>query len=308
MTRPAVLLPTALALVVLAAGCLGLDDGLRSSDDAARTAVQAPGISEDAAMLVLEVTDPAIHPIEGVEATVDTSAGSHRALTDATGIVRIEGLEPGRAIVTLTAADHEDRQLTLDLPGGETTQRSIVLPPSTETHSAVQVFEFHGFFECSATYLIVTGDCLSPVDAAAEQAGIDVEPNATNGRFIFRFPVERGWSKIQVRQTWEDPVAGAGSMMRVNLEPIAPNGTTGHSPQYAETEGQSPIALAVANGQRHANASSEAMLVPEEGGWLRTRSFHLGLAETHHPAGTDFLGVGAAVQQPFTVTVEVHDG
>jgi cytochrome c biogenesis protein CcdA len=97
-------------------------------------------------------------------------------------------------------------------------------------------------------------------------------------------------------------------MMRVNLEPYAVNGTEAHSDRYARAEGGSPIVLEVWPGTLSASASSEQMVPPEEGGLFRSRSFHLGLAETHNLAGTAFLGTGAAVQQNFTVLVEVHYG
>lgn len=296
----------ALALVValaVTAGCVGPVNPLASTgstDDGATTRLSTAGAS-----LEIDVTDPSIRPIAGANVTVETPEGTRTTSSDAAGAARLADLEPGRAIVHVEVEAHQGRRLTLDLEAGERVEQTVVLRPDPENRTFVERFAFSGFFECSATYLIVAGDCLAPVDAVASEAGLEPPEDATNERNLFRFPVEAGWSEIRIEQTWEDPVAGAGSTMRVNLEPVDPNATGGHSPQYAEADGTSPVEIGVEAGQLHPTASSDEMVVPEEGGWLRTRTFHLGLAETDEPAGTDFLGVGGAIQQEFTVTVEV---
>lgn len=294
-----------LVAALLTAGCIGLTSP--TTDDGSAAPSVRPSPDDVSSALVATVTDPALSPIEDANVTVETSEGSRTARTDATGQAQLEDLAPGRAILTVQAAEHRGRQLTVDLPAGETLRRSIVLTPLPEDGPFVQRFEFHGFFECSATYLIVTGDCLAAARAVSEQAG-GPSFNATNERFTFPFPVHEDWTTIHVTQTWEDPAVGTGSMMRINLEPRNPNKTGGHSPQYADADGTSPLELTIQSGELHENASSDEMVVPEQGGWLRTRSFHLGLAETHNPAGTEFLGVGGAVQQAFTVTIAVRYG
>lgn len=303
---PRAAIPAALALAVLTAGCIGLIEPVAEDDPANATTVR-PGDAGDAARLVATVTDPSLSPIEAANVTVETIPGAKNARTDATGQARLEALEPGRAIVTVDAAEHRGRQLTVELPPGETLRRSIVLTPTPDDGAYVQRYEFEGFFECSASYLIVAGDCLTIVRAVSEQAG-GPSFNATNERFTFPFPVHEGWTRLDILQTWEDPTVGTGSMMRLNLEPRDPNRTEGHAPQYADVDGTSPIRLTLEPGQLHENATDEDMIVPEAGGWLRTRTFHLGLAETHNPAGTDFLGTGVALQQSFTVVVEVTYG
>lgn len=297
------LLATVLALAALA-GCLGVVGG-PSTEDAEPAASEEPA-GEATASLVVEVTDPALVPLEGANVTLDTAEGTHQARTGPDGTARLTDLPEGRALVTVDAAGHRGRELAADLDANQTHRRSVVLHPTPDEDPFVQRFEFNGFFECSASYLIVTGDCLAAPRAVSEQVG-GPGFNATNSRYTFPFQIHPGWTSIAIEQTWDDPTVGTGSTMRLNLEPRHPNATEGHSPQYAEADGTSPIRVTVENEQAHANATDE-MVVPEEGAWLRTRTFHLGLAETHNPAGTDFLGTGVALQQHFTVVVEVRYG
>lgn len=306
MIRARLVLGPLLAAMVISAGCLGGE--ILPSQDAADASQPAPTSANDGSTLVVEVTSPTVEPIADANVSLETEDGVRHARTGSAGTARLRDLPAGPAILTVQAEGFQGRQLQVELADEGTERQRVLLRWTLENGTHVERFAFEGFFECSATYLIITGDCLAPARALAEAAGLDPETNATNRRYVFRFPIHEGWSTIRIRQTWEDPAAGAGSMMRINLEPVDPNGTRGHSPQYAEAEGQSPIELRVEEGQVHPTASSEEMLVPEQGGWLRTRTFHLGLAEAHHPAGTSFLGVGAAVQQPFTVTVEVVYG
>lgn len=301
--RPVHRLGLALALAALAAGCVGLPG---PTDDASPSSAPADGAADrSGAVLVVEVTDPALAPIEGAGVTLDTGEGPREARTGAGGSARLADLPAGPAVLAVRAEEHRGRELRVALDAGETTRRSVVLDPRPDGEPYVQRFAFEGFFECSASALIVTGDCLAAPRAVSEELG-GPGFNATNARYTFPFPVHEGWGTITVTQTWDEPTVGTGSTMRLNLEPRNPSETDGHSPQYAEADGTSPITLTVEEGTRHENASSEGMVVPEQGAWLRTRTFHLGLTETHNPAGTAFLGTGVALQQDFTVVVEVR--
>lgn len=297
------LLASVLALAALT-GCLGIAEGPGTATPEPAASGEAAG--EPEAVLVVEVTDPALVPIEGANLTLDTGEGPRQARTGADGTARLTELPEGPALLTVEAEDHRGRELRVDLDADQVHRRSVVLQPSPDGEAFVQRFEFEGFFECSASYMIVTGDCLAAPRAVSEQVG-GPGFNATNSRYTFPFQIHRGWETIEIEQTWDEPTVGTGSTMRLNLEPRNPDETEGHSLQYAEADGTSPIELVVEKGKPHENAS-DGMVVPEEGGWLRTRTFHLGLSETHNPAGTEFLGTGVALQQHFTVVVEVRYG
>ncbi len=289
------------ALIVLAvAGCIGA--GPPASDDA-DTAMR-PGASEDeAGTLLIEVTDAGLDPIEGATVEATANQTQREAQTGSDGQVRWEAVPAGSLNVRVSADGHHAQQRNVTVPAGDTASASFALETAT-TGPWTQSFEFNGFFECSATYLIITGDCLAPARAATQQAGLGPDVNATNHRFTFPFEIQEGWETLRIEQTWEDGELTAGSMMRVNLEPVEA-GTEGHSPHFARTEGSSPLSMTLEAGQTHGTASDASLNVPEGPVDLRTRTFHLGIEETHQPAGTSFLGAGAAVQQPFTVLVEV---
>lgn len=296
-----------LAISLITVGCIGgLGDGEddRDADDTATHRVGADGV--DVVLTVLNLTRS---PVTGAEVTVATDQATLTERTGELGTVRVGPLEEGRAVVEARAPGYQVRTVTLDLPAEGEVHETLVLRPLQETTTFVQSYEFHGLFECSATYLIITGDCLAPVEYAAKQAGLPYDKNATNDRYTFLFDIGDGWTQLEIVQTWQDPVAGAGNMMRVNLEPIDSNNTEGHSPRYARAEGGSPVRLVLDNdGQPAETASDEEMVLPEQGGTLRTRTFHLGFQETHNPGGTAFLGTGAAIEQAFTVYVNVTYG
>ncbi|MDX1611179.1 MAG: carboxypeptidase-like regulatory domain-containing protein [Candidatus Thermoplasmatota archaeon] len=303
MSRPA--LAGLLVLALLVSGCIGASS---NAPGGSVETTKATGDAEGPA-LVIEVVDLSLAPLADADVTVAGDRVRMTATSDATGQATFWDLPPGELHVEAHAPGHLARALQVKLPGSGTVHETLTLPPLAADETYTETFEFQGFFECSATYLIVTGDCLTLVRAGAEQAGLEGENNATNERFTFPFVLHPGWTSLTLTQTWEEPVAGAGSMMRVNLEPLDANNTEGHGDRYARAEGTSPITLTVENdGEPAPTASQDELIVPEAGGLLRTRTFHLGLEETHDPAGTGFLGVGASFQQSFTVVIEVTYG
>lgn len=296
-----------LAISMLTVGCiggLGDDTDERAGDNSTTHRVEADGVD-----LVVTVLNLTRSPLTGAEVTVATDQATLTDRTGELGTVRVGPLEEGRAVVEARTPGYQGRTVTLELPDEGEVHETLVLRPAQEATTFVQSHEFHGLFECSATYLIITGDCLAPVEFAANEAGLPYDENATNDRYTFPFDLGAGWTQLEIVQTWQDPVAGAGNMMRVNLEPIDSNNTGGHSPRYARAEGPSPVHLVLDNdGQPAETASDDEMILPEEGGTVRTRTFHLGFQETHNPGGTEFLGTGAAIEQAFTVYVNVTYG
>ncbi len=302
---PPLLLALGLLTATLAfSGCIGTDDPGPAPRSLNETEVR-PETTSGAPVLELLVVDVIQNPVPEAEVTLATRDGSLTGEPDETGLARFAELAPGPATVDVRAPGFLDQRVELELPTNGTVEQTVTLTPEQEAGTFIEQFEFHGFFECSATWLIVAGDCLVIVRAAAEQAGVPLGENATNERFAFPFDLDPGWERAWINLTWEDPEANLGSMMRVNLEPLDKNNTEGHSVRYARAEGASPVHLVVDAGELHETASDEELVPPPEGAGVQARVFHLGLEETHRPGGTQFLGVGASIQQEFTVTVDV---
>lgn len=287
--------PLLLAALLLFAGCVSDDEVNQSSD---------PGeAKEPTGDLAVQVTDASSTPIPGATIRVTSEGGNRSSTTSAQGQASFDALPRGNATVLAQAPDHETRERSVLISPGEVTVLKVTLEP-VRNAPTIRTYEFNGFFECSATYLIVTGDCLATARAVTNETGAPLSMNATNHRFVFHFPVHPGWESIDIEQRWDDGAFTAGSMMRVNLEPTTA-GEEGHSPHYARAEGSSPLSVTLVPNETHATASDPELSLAPEGAELRTRTFHLGVEETQDPAGTGFLGLGAAVQQPFTVHIEV---
>lgn len=285
-----------LALVpLLAAGCIAAEPA-----DPGDNADDQPQPDQALGDLHVRVTDASTQPIH--DATVTTEEG-HETRTGPDGQAILTELPPGPVTLHVDANGYQPLQRTTHVAAGTTTETTLLLQETTK--ATVQRFELNGFFECSATYLIITGDCFAPARALTDELGGGPQINASNHRFTFPFQAHEGWSTIHITQTWEEGTLTAGSMMRINLEPDDPDTREGHSPRFARAEGGSSLELTLHAGETHATASEDAPTPTGQPLDLRTRTFHLGLEETHRPAGTGYLGAGAAVQQPFTVIIEV---
>ncbi len=100
--------------------------------------------------------------------------------------------------------------------------------------------------------------------------------------------------------------------MTFALEPTEYD-SAGHAPKYARDEGASPLRWVVHAGEPHASATASAdgeepdMPNVAGGEVVRTRSYVAGQF-LHRPAGTTFLGLGAAASQEFEVVVTVFYG
>lgn len=290
--------PAAIAVLLLAAtlamsGCIG---GSSSGEAVEPTATGANGAS-----LVVVVTDPAVRPVPDARVTVDGSNAS--ATTGPDGTAAFQGLAAGAYTVHVAADGFHQAQRDVRVPSDGVARLDVTLAPIAVSTSRVQHHEFEGFFECTATALIVTGDCFAVVRAVAPEPAASVF-NVTNAEFTFDFPVPDDWTRIEVTQTWSEGAATTGDGMRVNLEP-AEGLEEGHATRYAVVSGTSPLHMTVERGVQHPSADDGAT-VPLDGGMLRTRTFHNGVG--HNGSEPPFLGAGLAFEQRFTVVVSVYAG
>jgi hypothetical protein len=314
----------ALLALALFAGCVDLvaplaeDDllGARSGSngpDASREGA-APGGSAVARAaagdLRLFVHARDLAPIANATVTVD----NRTATTGADGIAKLRGLpvglqearveKPGYRAARLGVEIHEGveayAEATLALDEG----LGMVAEGAHDGHvDARVVLEYEGYFDCSATYVIITGDCLTVVQNVTSSAGAPVQPgDSTNEANAFDFPLDLGWKSAVLELEWTQATTSVSSGMSISVEPTeAP--ADGHAARYARVEGESILRMQLDAGVKHETATADDMPNPLGGELVRARVFLLG--EADNPGGTDFLGVGASLGQRFTLYVTV---
>lgn len=305
---PALLLVAAL----LAAGCTTGDAPAPEPQAAAlEPAGAAANVTATGSLAVLaRMPDATLLP--GVNVTV----GNESRLTDATGLARFEALPAGSHAIEARKEAHRTAQQSVEIVAGEETRVEIVLAAAGNDQHAHENgvsahrdhYRFEGHFDCSATYLIITGDCLVVVQNATATAGApDPASGATTERHIIDFPLDLNWTTLVVEMEWQAgaPTPATGEGMTLALEPAeAP--ADGHAAKYARAEGVSPLAVRLEAGVQHETATAEDMPNPEGGEVIRARAFVMGAA--HRPAGTPFLGAGASAGQSFTLHVSIFYG
>lgn len=310
--RTLVLVAALVLAVVPVSGCLGPDrvetSGSLLPTRASSTPAPPPddGAASDTAASATAtirglVADLALRPIAGARVVIQEN--SRTAVTDSSGAFAFPDVAPGVVTLAADADGFETGALRTSLDAGDVWEPTFRLLPVERPVPFQEQWEFQGFFECSATYLIITGDCFAAADYAAEQAGLPPPGSATNEKYEFQVPVRAGWETIVVEETWEPATAATDPRLRLLVEPLDVVDEDGHSVSYAETGGEGPLRLEIRRGEVHETAQSATLRVPDDGDTLRLRSFVQG--ELHHPGGTNFLGVGAAFQQQFTIYVTV---
>ena len=314
-------LPLALAalLAPALAGCFAPDAPEtpaaveEPAPQARAAATSAEGAPEpQTGRLVVLARMPDLSPLAGVNVTVRNES----RLTDAEGFARFDALAPGLAEVEARKEAHRTAQLAVQIVAGQEARTEAVLAPSEGGQHAHEkglfahrdLYAFEGRFDCSATYLIITGDCMLAFDTAANQTGLPARPgDQTAERHLIDFPLDLTWTALVVEMTWSAtaPTPATGEGMTLALEPAeAP--ADGHAAKYARAVGGAPLRLELLAGQKHETATAEDMPNPLGGEVIRARAYVQGIA--HNPGGTDFLGVGAAKDQTFTLYVSVFYG
>lgn len=304
---------TLVAAVLLLAGCAGPAD----VDDGGPDATAADGLDDQEqafGSLLVAVMTPHIVPIEGALVSV---AGIEQE-TDSQGQAAFDALTPGAYVVEVREDTHGSSSAAVRVEAGQQARLTVKLVSTSidapASGSGPQQFHLNGFFDCSATYLIITGDCMTALDFVLVNATGACAPvcpgDYTNEVYYLDFPLHANWTTIVAEMHWE-PGTTAGAKMTFAVEP-AEWDAEGHAPKYARAAGGSPLILRLENGVPHATADASADGVtpgmPQAAGGevLRTRSYVQG--EAHNPGGTNFLGVGAAFDQEFDVLVTVFYG
>lgn len=307
---------TLLLLALLAAGCVApaaqtLDPTPAAPDAEPLAPAQQPteARATNGSVSILAVFADRT-PLAGVKLEL----GNETRTTDATGMARFDPVAPGSYTLVASKAAHRTAQQHVEVVAGAQTSAEVVLAAESggqhahgigfDAHTDRYVFE--GRFDCTAIYLIIPGDCLILVENVTKTAGLpDPVSSTTNETNLIDFPLDVNWTRLVVEMEWNETSPPTADGMTLALEPAeAPS--DGHAAKYARVAGGSPLRLELVPGVKHETATQEDMPKPEGGEVLRARAFVKGHA--HNPGGTDFLGVGAAVDFRFTLTVSITYG
>ena len=303
-------LALALGLILLLAGCVR-PEGLEQEDLAPAAVVPSAPVDATPPPTTGGLTVLAVFPDKTPLAGVKLTLGNETRTTDASGSARFDAVPAGAHTLVASKAAHRTAQQQVEIVAGVETRAEVVLAAEEggqhahavgfEAHEDVYVFE--GRFDCSATYLIITGDCYLLLQNVSETTGApDPLSGTTEERNIIDFPLDVNWTTLVVEMTWEEPSPPTSEGMTLALEPAeAP--ADGHAAKYARVVGGSPLRIEMVPGVQHETATQDDMPNPLGGEVIRARAFVKGYA---HDAGDQgFLGVGVAQELDFLLTVRV---
>ena len=308
-----------LVLLALLAGCV-------APAATEEPAPEEPADAQEARASPADASAPAPAPANGtlvvlarrpdqtLLAGANVTVADQSRLTGADGLARFPDLAPGRVLVEARKEAHRTAQAEAEVVAGQETRVEVVLAAETGDQHAHEeglfahrdLYVFQGHFDCSLTYVIVTGDCALLVDNVTGQGGLGTPAgDQTQERHLIDFPLDRGWASLVVEMEWSANAStpATGGDMQLALEPAeAP--ADGHAVKYARVVGPSPLRIEMAPGVQHATATAEGdMPNPQGGEVIRSRVFVTGAG--HNAGGAGFLGVGAAHNQDFRLYVSI---
>lgn len=292
--RPLVLAVAAM----LAAGCLGGGTGGGGGTEVVATST---------GVLRGVVVDEAIRPLAGANLSLTLPDGTARNATTADdGLWSFPDLPAGAYVVSTVLAGYVEQLTPANVTAGVTDPPAvrIVLVVDQRIVAAIDAYVFDGFLQCSFTAVAARQACDADValQPACGLAG-NCPDNLTEDAFMAVHSLARpGVSYIQSELNWE---ASSDLGSSLGAIPGALDPATGAVQDYVGVEGSAPLvvplpgdvanALAIGNGRDYA--------VRVFGGYVD------GTAPPclPSPAGCQW-GVGAALQQRFTVVTHVFYG
>ena len=275
----------------------------------ANGSADAPPAAPTTGSLVVLARMPDGTPLVGTQ----IEARNATRTTGSDGTTRFDALEPGSVEVVARKAGHRTARIAVEIVAGQETRTETVLAADGNDQHAHEhgvyahrdLYTFEGHFDCSATYLIITGDCLVVVENVTRTAGApDPISGMTTERHLIDFPLDVNWTTLIVEMEWDAQLEtqATGGEMQLALEPAeAP--ADGHAAKYARVVGGSPLRIEMTPGVPHETATLDDMPNPNGGEVIRSRVFVTGVG--HNAGGQGFLGVGAAAQHPFTLLVSI---
>ena len=283
---------------MLAAGCLG--GGTGDGGD-------GTGPASSGGTLRGVVVDEAIRPLAGANVSIVLADGTPRnATTGGDGLWAFGDLPAGAYVVETLLAGYLEQRTEANVTVGAVDPPAvrIVLLVDQRIVMSVDAYVFDGYLQCSLTAVAARQAC--DADEVAQPAcGLagGCPSNLTEDAFMAVHSLARpGVAYIQSELNWEPSTSLGASLGAI---PGARDPATGAVQDYAGVEGASPLivplpgdvanALAIGNGRDYA---------------LRVFSGYAdGTAPPclPSPAGCQW-GVGAALQQRFTVVTHVFYG
>lgn len=233
-------LAAGLLLVAALAGCSDGDGKLDASDGATATTGILRGL----------VVDEAIRPIADAQVRATAEGKDLNATTDAGGLFRWTGLEPGAYVVEVSKPFYAPHRQAVVVQAGvdepELARFQLVFEPASVPFA--QVYQYDGFFECGSN---IVRACSQPNIATwivlCAQTGICLG-NVTNDRSLLFQHIDGPPSFLQSELVWKETLPTATEftlLMGGGTEEELRSGV--NLPAYNITSGPSPLLGRVTN-------------------------------------------------------------
>jgi hypothetical protein len=279
--------------MVLLAGCTGGADDTSSPGPVPGDDYPGKPTGSDALAIVGVVHSEALVPLAQAELAIDGLG--LRAISDAQGQFSFPPVEPAIYTVHATAAGYRSATLTARPAGGAL---EFILASTGPVQPYNNTLPFHGYLECAAEYLIITGPCDAVLIAGGQ------EPVFQN-QSAFQFATDPNWATMVFDVDFDPDQAQAIDGLRLTLRGKDDSDSTGTYEQYGRFHDAAPFSFRVepngnyTDGTKPVPANATAFTVDV---YPQGKAYH----EVCDPSGaTCFLGVGAATNIRFDVYVTV---
>jgi hypothetical protein len=247
-------------------------------------------------------------PVAGALITIDDAGAETTSNPD--GSFTFDRVGAGTHLIRAKSDGYANKTTTVSVLGDVETRVELVLTTLDRPNVRIDKQEFPGFFECTLTYIIITGDCFAPVTLVAETGGIEQFQSPTNAAYSFDFSVAKDWQSIVLELVWENAPAMTSGELQLNVEPNGGDNLT-ESDAYAVKGGKNPVRIIIVPGVDHETSQAKDHRINSNGEDLRARIFLQGVGHAvvcDPNSGRCFLGLGAAGQQHFTLYVSTFYG
>ncbi len=230
----------------------------------------APGVGVLRGVAVTQ----AIVPVEGVLLTLQP--GGQTALTGAKGLFTFEGLAPGTYALSAQKAGYLPWQSTVEVRVGDDPDLvQLVLETDLADGRFYEAYKFQGFIDCSGIVLGVA--FTAGLGGASGDGTISAAYPAAGTRVPEWVQSEMAWTPTQ-------------DLSRVMMLEVVPRNDSAPAERFAMVEGESPVLF----------TADRAFLEGDWGVVPGQPIEFIGFVGNSVPAPV-VEGVGAAVQQPFSI-------
>jgi hypothetical protein len=295
---------------MLLSGCSGKKDGTATVEGMDGTEVEFVDVKATADTGIIRgvVVDEAIRPIPGAQVSVNTSDKTLVTNTSTSGAFGFEGLKPGTYFVKAQKLGFTGVQTSVEVVAGVQDVKVVKIALEVDKSYVkpyYNVVKYDGFVECTTSVLVLCG-----------LPNLLTGDNITNDRFTWDQYFEDNATLIQSEMFWESTQA-ASTALYFEMETLD-SGCTGDGTLVNRTSGDSPIYTRVFNDQvQEASIGTQCPIyysifsgdavASQAGGTNPTCRVPTGLPPPA-PSQTPCVGVGATVQQSFTMVIHSFYG